>query len=62
MDGRALTRFWTQVLDTAAEAVAAASRAHTLSPTECSLERKRTAADRSWLGGAHVETLVALPF
>jgi hypothetical protein len=59
MDGRALTQFWTQVLDTAAEAVEAAARAHTLSPAECSLERTRIAADRSWLGGAHVEKLVA---
>jgi hypothetical protein len=58
MDGRALTQSWTHALDLAAGAVEAAARAHTLSPAECSLERTRIAADRAWLGGAHVERLV----
>jgi len=52
MDAAFLRARWIAALASATEAVEAASRAHTLSPDECSRERQRIAFERAWLDTA----------
>jgi hypothetical protein len=49
MDRTILKLHWVHALDTAVEAVEAASRARTLTAAECNDARREIAAERAWV-------------